>query len=737
MTKKPHSRFRYSTAIAALAVSLGLLAGPLAHAEGRTYTFDIPTETAAQALNDFSKQAGVQILFPYEVASEFTVQPLKGNYTRAEALAKILSNTDLEIASETETTISLRKKVTGDQASETPTQVIVTGTHIRGAAPTSPLHTVTRKDIEQSGYAQIGDVMRSLPENFSGGQNPGVFASAYKNAANGNASNASTVNLHGLGTDATLVLLNGHRLPGDYAFQGSDISGVPLAAVQRVEVVSDGASALYGADAVAGVVNIILRKNYDGAEVSARVGTTSQGGGGERTYTALGGISRDRWYLLGNLEYADQDAITGGDRALSAEMTPASTLIQAYRRRSVFVSAGYQVSDRLNLTFDGMYNDRTSTSVQELYYGRYTTAQYTPSRSAALSIDYGISDTWKVHLTGVASDSHNNLNTLFFGVTYPNDYRNSVQYVEATTDGTLLTLPSGDVKVAVGGGYRRDGFSQGYPDRNSTYVGASRNVSYLYAETLIPLVAPSVTRTGLHELEISLSGRAEHYSDFGDTRNPKVGVRYVPIDGLTLRGTWGKSFKAPSFTQMYQDYQLVMFDARDVGYTGTEPNARMLLTNGGNPELKPETSTSWTIGWDYTPANLRSMTLSATYFDLDYKGRVVQPINPPSQALSGNPMFEPFVVRNPTAAQQADVFSKADFFDNYSSGPYDPSQVVAIVYDTYQNATSQKLNGMDMAYRQTFQLPKSSLNAFLNATWLHLDQSTVATCRTCVCQGPS
>lgn len=716
-----------SVSACALVCSVILLTAAPVLAETSTFKLDIPAENTAQALNDLSTQSGIQILFPFDVAAHAAAPALKGTYSVREALGQLLVGTGLEIASETDRTVTLRAVSQSGALTEAPTEVIVTGTHIRGAAPTSPLHTVTRKDIEQSGYSQIGDLVRSLPENFSGGQNPGVFAASYKNGANGNASNASTVNLHGLGSDATLVLLNGHRLPGDYAYQGSDISGVPLAALQRIEIVPDGASALYGADAVAGVVNMILRKNYNGGEVSARIGATAEGGGGERTYSALGGVARSDWYLLANLEYSKQDVITAAYRSFASDMTPGSYLLQPNRRRSAFLSAGRQVTDRLNLTFDGMINDRYSTSQTVLSYGSYTTSQYTPSYSAAVIADMDLGRAWKLHVTGVSSASHNNLDTLFFGVTYPNDYRNSVQYLEATADGTLLTLPSGDVKVAVGGGYRRDGFIQGYEDRNSTYVKASRKVGYVYAEALVPLVSPSETRAGLHELELSVSGRAEHYSDFGDTKNPKIGVRYVPLDGLTLRGTWGKSFKAPAFIQMYQDYQLVLFDASLVGYTGSNPNAQMLLTNGGNPELKPETSTSWTLGGDFKPAGLQNVTFSATYFDIDYKGRVVQPINPVTQALGGNPMFEPFIQYAPTDAQQADVFAKADYFDNFASGVYDPSQVIAIVYDTYQNATSQTVKGVDVAYRQTFEAPIGTLNTFFNATWLRLDQSTVAT----------
>ncbi|NJC00036.1 outer membrane receptor for ferrienterochelin and colicin [Sphingomonas trueperi] len=82
-------------------------------------------------------------------------------------------------------------------------------------------------------------------------------------------------NLRGLGSDATLTLINGHRLPYDAVNQGVDISIIPLAALERIEVITDGASALYGSDAVGGVANLILRRDYDGLLTSARVGAST------------------------------------------------------------------------------------------------------------------------------------------------------------------------------------------------------------------------------------------------------------------------------------------------------------------------------------------------------------------------------------------------------------------------------------------------------------------------------
>ncbi len=351
-----------ATAIAAAVCGLTLASPSTSWAQAPTYPFDIPAEDGAKALNDFSRQSGVQLLFPYDLAAKANVPGLKGTYTRQEALNTLLAATGLEVASQTDETISLRVKErpgttgSGDPA-ETPTEVIVTGTHIRGGNPTAPVHTVTRGDIEASGYTQLGDVIHSLPENFGGGQNPGIIGASRVNINNQNYSNETTVNLRGLGADATLTLLNGHRLSSDGYFQGADISGIPLAAVQRVEIVADGTSALYGSEAVAGVANVILRKTYNGAQVSASYGAATQGGGASRTVNALVGAAGANGYLLGNIEYQKSDGIFASQRSATSGVKPQTTLLQPQTRKSAFLAGGRDLTDRLSIAFDALVSD--------------------------------------------------------------------------------------------------------------------------------------------------------------------------------------------------------------------------------------------------------------------------------------------------------------------------------------------------------------------------------------------
>lgn len=743
---------------------------------------NIPAQPMSSALTDLGAQTGLTIIVETKVTQGVRSDALRGTYTADEALKKLLEPAGLRADYLDSKTVAIRLAKEGEnltkpisssgnspsssirlasatdrsgpdktaqpssaegatgpsseasnkdssETSDTKSrdslqEVVVTGTHIRNGQPTYPIHTLTRVDIDQSGYSQVGELMRSLPENFSGGQNPGVIAAGATSVGNQNISNASTVNLRGLGTDATLTLLNGHRLAADSYYQGSDISGIPLAAVERIEVVPDGASALYGSDAVAGVANIILRKNYNGVEVSARGGGATQGGAQERTYSVLGGASRDDWFALLNAEYSDQGGVTAAQRDFTSQVPPDGSLLMSQQRRSLFLSAGGRLSDNVSLSFDGLISNRDARAQYH-----YTSASAlsridveTPNYSAATTLDIGLPDNWKLHVTGVASGSRNAQHFEYpaYGISGVARYKNELQYGEATIDGTLLRLPTGDVKVAFGGGYRQEGFREGDD------LDVSRHIVHVYAEAFAPLVAPSKSRTGLHELEVNVSARREDYSDFGSTTNPRVGLRYVPFNGFTLRSTWGKSFKAPSFVQMYDTYQLYLYPAEWFGYTG---GGTGILAWGGNAALTPERSKSWTFGADFSPAAIDSLTLSATLFDIDYTDRVVQPIGNYTLGLS-NPIYAPFVQMYPDAAAQAAVIAAADGFQNSTGAAYDPTKVVAILQDRYANAAAQTVSGMDFSYRQSFKPGIGGLNVFANATWLRLKQQTIATAPT-------
>jgi iron complex outermembrane recepter protein len=192
-------------------------------------------------------------------------------------------------------------------------RVVVTGTHIpqtdiEGALP---VQVIRREEIERSGVTTVEQLLERVPANF----NPVNAASTIGNGTNPGLSSA---NLRGLGGGSTLVLLNGRRL-ANYAFDGEsvDLNSIPLAAIDRVEVLKDGASAIYGTDAIAGVVNFILRRDYAGAEISADIAATQHGGGNGGYVNAAFGTgdpARDGYNLFAALSYQKDQALKALDR---------------------------------------------------------------------------------------------------------------------------------------------------------------------------------------------------------------------------------------------------------------------------------------------------------------------------------------------------------------------------------------------------------------------------------------
>ena len=174
-------------------------------------------------------------------------------------------------------------------------EVTVVGSRIARASgfdgPT-PVDVIDRDIIDKSGYNNLQQIFEKMPSAGNG-----TFSTRGNNQ-DSTANGAAAVSLRGMGADATLVLVNGRRVAVS-AFAESittnfvDINAIPVSAIERVEVLKDGASAIYGSDAVAGVVNIVLRKDFDGMEVSAGYGNTTDSNNEERSFSAIWGINGD------------------------------------------------------------------------------------------------------------------------------------------------------------------------------------------------------------------------------------------------------------------------------------------------------------------------------------------------------------------------------------------------------------------------------------------------------------
>lgn len=226
------------------------------------------------------------------------------------------------------------------QQDQTPTAVgdiVVIGSRIPRQIDTegpAPVSVITSEDILRNGYQSVPDVLRAVTQNGGETQSQQSFSGASFTPG------AQQVDLRGLGPNHTLVLVNGRRI-ADFPlpFQGqsnfTDVSNLPVGLIERVEVLSGSASAIYGSDAIAGVVNFVLKKQADGVRIDFRQGLTEDGGGDSQRLTVSGGVSRDRFHGVFGAELLRQKPLWAYDRAIqdSTKDSPTNTTARrAYLR---------------------------------------------------------------------------------------------------------------------------------------------------------------------------------------------------------------------------------------------------------------------------------------------------------------------------------------------------------------------------------------------------------------------
>ena len=190
-------------------------------------------------------------------------------------------------------------------------RIEVTGSRIKRTdiETSQPVFTLNRDEIQAQGLTSIGDVIQNLTAQGS------ALNTTMNNGGNGE----TRVSLRNLGSQRTLVLVNGKRWVGGTGLGGAiDLNTIPTAAVERIEVLKDGASTIYGSDAIAGVVNVILRQNFEGAEANAFIGQFDKGDGTRQSYDFTVGSASERWSSMFGVGYVKEDPVMAGDREISA-----------------------------------------------------------------------------------------------------------------------------------------------------------------------------------------------------------------------------------------------------------------------------------------------------------------------------------------------------------------------------------------------------------------------------------
>lgn len=710
--------------------------GVQAPVEGQPETairqFDVDARLAAEALNEFARQADITLVFSSDVVAGEVTSSIKGSYSTNQALDLLLSDTDLSYSFVGASTIAINRRaaqVAAGTDAQSPTlgTVTVTGTRIRGATTPSPLITIDKDSIRENGYGDLGDAIRNLPQNFSGGQNPGVaLGASLSGVANQNLTSGSALNLRGLGADATLTLLNGRRLSYSGFTNAIDVSVVPIGALERIEIVTDGASAIYGSDAVAGVANIITRRDFNGVRADYRYGTATDGGGEEHRYGLTAGTTWEGGGFIVSYEQSDTDAIYAHDRAYLDYLQGENTLMPARAQKTLFASGYQDIGDVATFSIDvvRMQRDSLMEVTQPPMFLQYDAE--TDSTVFAPSLEFYLPRDWSISLGGSLArdetDAYNRYYTLQ-GVHMQDSgacYCNEARAVEVGAEGPVFKLPAGEVRTAVGMGWRENDF-ENRSHTSTALIEGKRDSRYVFGEVNVPLVAPGQV-SGAHRLDFTAAFRFEDYGDMGSVTTPKLGLVYQPSASVTLKGSWGESYKAPNLIQQYQDAIVHLRPAALQGATGYPADATILAISGGNQDLKPERADTWTASLLFHPQSIPGLQLELGIFDVDYTDRVMMPVSNMS-ATFRDPIYADFIVLDPSDALQMELIDSADRpLINATGTPYDPSNVIGIVYNTYTNVARQRVRGVDLSGSYKFELAGGRLMLRGSGSWLQSKQ---------------
>jgi outer membrane receptor protein involved in Fe transport len=721
-----------------------------------TYRFDLPAQSLAEALRAIARQTGANVLFESKDVKGIQAAELKGAWTAEEAIAKVLIGTRLEAEKTTPTTVIVQPVGEGrtsraedasgqgvrvvqaedNAGSSGPValaeekkveleEIVVTGTNIRGVRDQfSPVETIDRESIDRAGFNGVADAIAALPQNFGGGATGNLSSTTLSIYGPGTVA----ANLRGLGPSSTLTLINGRRVaPGGLHGDVVDISTIPVSAIERVEVLTDGASAIYGADAIGGAVNVILRKRYDGAESRARFGSSTAGGGEQIALgQTVGRVWSDARALL-SYEYGADDPVDVSDRSVGG--VGPTYLVPDSERHSVFASGGINLTPRWNISADGYFTSRHSKSVSTLARTGTTYRENTKPEKYGFTLgtDLDFSDTW--HFDSSVSLSHSyaphfrefrDAVTGSLLQTLTNKSTAETVSAEAKVGGAIFRAFGGDAKLLLGSQGRHesyDGFQADTTGLVGLDVKQGRDIGSLFAELYLPLVGESNAISGVNRLALTAAGRYEHYSNVGSSTNPKVGLLYSPVQALTFRASYGTSFRAP----LLEELQDVILDTYLAYYRDPEvPTGRSLalIYFGSTSDLNPEKARNFSAGLDFAPPIVPDLMVRATYFDIHFKNQIVS-LNPNIDFSTLEWFDSPVpITRDVTPQQISDVVSRTQLPLNVFVPGATPDQATILIDSRPINAANTRTRGIDLSLSYETDAGRGKLRMALNGTRL-------------------
>jgi len=705
-------------------------------------------------------------------------------------------------------------------------EIVVTGTLLRGIAPVGAQTFVfDAEEMAATGRATTSQILSQLPQGGEFSREPAVRGES------GAAISINRPSLRNLGNEAasassTLLLHNGHRLPGMGITQtGPDLDAIPSGAIERIEIVPDGGSAIYGSDAIGGVVNLITRKSFDGVSISARQGfadnyspfDTSIIAGRDwdkiSAFIAYDYVKTDKifgrdrdWYngldwrastalgypvgndlacspgtvQVGGINYALPDLTTDplnlGNRC---DLNQAVTIHPSQERHSVFGQvtvdnggpASYSVSafytDRENISDAGPLRNSGSftvassspfyrpvmpgdTSNQGVFFNLAPITGNSTDQTNTLET-YGITPSVKVDLHGdwqlnafanygkseaeFRSDSLNvaPINTAIAAGTF-NPYEptatintetlkaardwvnyswgeNEMYNARVVVDGPVFSLPGGDVRIALGGEYLHEKFSlvsrRGVTAAGISSLpvaGAKRRSESFFGEVNIPIIGED-NRGIVHSLSLTVAGRYDDYSDFGETSNPQYSITFEPVKWMKLRAKYGESFQAPSLNDIagatvssanFLPFVPDFFADPDVPAL---PGQSMIFFGGTIEPLSPQTAKTYSYGIDMDVPFVEDLSLGATYYNIEFKGLVDS-----APLGTGNLFYDNFqgqyrIYPQGLEAMQEYLNFVRSTVDNPQGLPTSAENIYVIIDQRRQNLAGVSTDGIDFYLR--------------------------------------
>ncbi|MBD1586870.1 TonB-dependent receptor plug domain-containing protein [Pseudomonas typographi] len=558
------------------------------------------------------------------------------------------------LAAVLEPTFAMAQQLTADGTSANVLDsVIVTGTRDAGQKARdslSPVAVVTAQQLASTGQTNL----RSALEQLS----PSVVLQGFTSDLAGL---VDTIKMRGLGPDQTLVLVNGKRrhttatinnnAGPNQGSTGVDINMIPVSAIDHVEILKDGASAQYGSDAIAGVVNIILKSADHGGSASSTNGAYFAGDGFTTNDSVNSGFKLgDSGFLNLSAEFQHQDRTDRGavddrtgDHSNKIFGSPEAT------RQVLSFNSRLPVSDSTDAYAFGTYGNRKAKSLQnyrissrlpEVYPDGFSPKETTDEDDYGVTVglEGTLADVWDWDLSstygrdrsnldlrnsanlGLYADTGSTPKNFKLGQYWDTQWTNNVD-IRRALDVPLLASP---LNLAFGVEQRREGYGIGAGDAASYYdsgsdayqgispankVDVHRDVQAAYLDLSANLVP---------KLKVDLAGRYEHYSDVGSTVTGKVAARYQVNDQLALRSTVSSGFRAPSLAQ--ENYTSIGVGPDSAsGQVAVNSTAGKLL---GASSLKPEKSTNFSIGAVFNP--LPNLDISLDAYQITIDKRIVE-----------------------------------------------------------------------------------------------------------------